>query len=130
MMSDVQTLQSAMAAEGYVATDDLAMAVHLALTLGRPLLLEGAAGVGKTEVAKGAASGAGHPADPPAMLRGLDASQAIYEWNYQRQLARHPRRAEAARPARPSRSASSPRTTCCDRPLLQAIRQDKARRFC
>ena len=46
------TRQTAMAEQGYIASDDLAMAVHLALSLGRPLLLDGAAGVGKTEVAR------------------------------------------------------------------------------
>ena len=47
-----KTLQTAMAEQGYIASGDLAMALHLSLQLGRPLLLEGAAGVGKTEVAR------------------------------------------------------------------------------
>ncbi|MCR9086012.1 MAG: MoxR family ATPase [Rhodobacteraceae bacterium] len=81
-----QTLKSEMQAHGYVASDDLAMAVHLALTLGRPLLLEGAAGVGKTEVARVLAAVKATELIRLQCYEGLDASHAIYEWNYQRQL--------------------------------------------
>ena len=61
-------LQKQLAATGYVADDSLAMALSLGLSLGRPVLLEGPAGVGKTEVAKGLGDGAGHRVDPAAVL--------------------------------------------------------------
>jgi len=79
-------LQSRLAATGYVASDQLAMALHLALSLGRPLLLEGEAGVGKTEIARAMAEVLGTRLIRLQCYEGLDAAQAIYEWNYQRQL--------------------------------------------
>ncbi|MEM8697664.1 MAG: MoxR family ATPase [Pseudomonadota bacterium] len=75
-----------LAEAGYVASDDLAMALHLALSLGRPLLLEGPAGVGKTETAKALAEIEAARLIRLQCYEGLDAGQAIYEWNYQRQL--------------------------------------------
>ncbi len=79
-------VQNGLAAQGYVADDRLAMALHLAQTLGRPLLLEGPAGVGKTEVAKALAAWCDTRLIRLQCYEGLDASHAIYEWNYQRQL--------------------------------------------
>jgi MoxR-like ATPase len=79
-------LQSRLATTGYVASDQLAMALHLALSLGRPLLLEGEAGVGKTEIARALAEVLGARLIRLQCYEGLDAAQAIYEWNYQRQL--------------------------------------------
>ncbi|WP_170396931.1 AAA family ATPase [Ruegeria arenilitoris] len=79
-------VQSGLAAQGYVADDRLAMALHLAQQLGRPLLLEGPAGVGKTEVAKAMAAWRDTRLIRLQCYEGLDASHAIYEWNYQRQL--------------------------------------------
>ncbi|MEM6342018.1 MAG: MoxR family ATPase, partial [Pseudomonadota bacterium] len=79
-------LQSSLATQSYVASDDLAVALHLALSLGRPLLLEGAAGVGKTEVARSFAAARDTKLIRLQCYEGLDAAQAIYEWNYQRQL--------------------------------------------
>lgn len=78
--------QTAMAETGYVADEALAMALHLSQTLGRPLLLEGPAGVGKTEVAKALSEMQAAKLIRLQCYEGLDASQAIYEWNYQRQL--------------------------------------------
>ncbi|WP_170563875.1 AAA family ATPase [Ruegeria atlantica] len=79
-------IQQGLAEVGYVADDRLAMALHLAQTLGRPLLLEGPAGVGKTEVAKALAAQRAARLIRLQCYEGLDASHAIYEWNYQRQL--------------------------------------------
>ena len=79
-------LQEQLLAQGYVASDELSMALHLSVELGRPLLLEGAAGVGKTEVAKMLAQLRQCQLIRLQCYEGLDASSAIYEWNYQRQL--------------------------------------------
>ncbi|WP_146344942.1 AAA family ATPase [Phaeobacter marinintestinus] len=81
-----ESIQKSLAGQGYVAGDRLAMALHLADTLGRPLLLEGPAGVGKTEVAKALAAMKNTQLIRLQCYEGLDASHAIYEWNYQRQL--------------------------------------------
>jgi MoxR-like ATPase len=80
------TLKTDMATKGYIASDDLAMAIHIALTLGRPLLVEGAAGVGKTEIAKVLSDLRQCELIRLQCYEGLDAAHAIYEWNYQRQL--------------------------------------------
>ncbi|MEO9458703.1 MAG: MoxR family ATPase [Lentilitoribacter sp.] len=79
-------LKSDLSNSGYVATDPLAMALHISLSLGRPLLLEGPAGVGKTQVAKTLSEIKNTKLIRLQCYEGLDASSAIYEWNYQRQL--------------------------------------------
>ena len=70
----------------YIYDDTLATTLLVALKLGRPLLIEGAAGVGKTEVAKVMAQALGRPLVRLQCYEGLDESKAIYEWNYQKQL--------------------------------------------
>jgi MoxR-like ATPase len=72
--------------ERYVADRSLATAVYLALELGRPLFLEGEAGVGKTEVGKVLATGLGRRLIRLQCYEGLDVSSAVYEWNYARQM--------------------------------------------
>src|SRR5580692_986262 len=79
---------------GYLADEGLSTAVLLALTLHRPLLLEGEAGVGKTEVAKALSRWTGGPLLRLQCYEGIDLSQAVYEWDYSRQLL-HLRAAEA-----------------------------------
>jgi MoxR-like ATPase len=76
----------ALAAAGYIADDELATAVSLMQLLRRPLLLEGEAGVGKTEVAKALATVHATELIRLQCYEGLDQSAALYEWNYQRQL--------------------------------------------
>ncbi len=70
----------------YVYDDTMLTVLYVALTLGRPLLIEGAAGVGKTEVAKVMAEALGRPLVRLQCYEGLDESKALYEWNYQKQL--------------------------------------------
>ena len=72
--------------QDYVAERRLATAVFLALKLGRPLFLEGEAGVGKTEIAKVLAAGLGKPLVRLQCYEGLDTAAAVYEWNYPRQM--------------------------------------------
>ena len=79
----------------YVADRSLATALHLALSLGRPLFLEGEAGVGKTEIAKVLSSTLGRKLIRLQCYEGLDVSSAVYEWNYARQMVEI-RLAEAA----------------------------------
>ncbi len=81
-----KTLQSELADTGYIATDELAMALHLSMSLSRPILLEGEAGVGKTDVAKMLSQIKSCDLIRLQCYEGLDANSAIYEWNYQRQL--------------------------------------------
>jgi len=82
----VEELTEALDAEHYLADKGLATAIFLAVSLDKPLLLEGEAGVGKTEVAKVLASLLGRQLIRLQCYEGIDASQALYEWNYSRQL--------------------------------------------
>lgn len=79
-------MEGALREEGYLPDRGLATAIYLALSLDRPLLLEGEAGVGKTEVAKVLSSLLGRRLIRLQCYEGIDASQALYEWNYSRQL--------------------------------------------
>ena len=85
---------AALSANGYIADAGLATSVFLAITLRRPLLLEGEAGVGKTEVAKVLSRWTGGELIRLQCYEGIDASQAVYDWDYSRQLL-HLRAAEA-----------------------------------
>lgn len=117
-------LQNALAGDGYVASEDLAVALHLALSLERPLLLEGAAGVGKTEVARALAATRGTKLIRLQCYEGLDASQAIYEWNYQRQLLSIRAAAEDGKTGKDVEARIFSREFLLERPLLAAITQD------
>ncbi len=85
-VASIEQLEALLASQLYIADRGLATSIYLALTLQRPLLLEGEAGVGKTEVAKVLASGLGASLIRLQCYEGLDISQAVYEWNYARQL--------------------------------------------
>jgi MoxR-like ATPase len=82
----IEDLTAALDAHDYFAADDLVVAIHLALQLGRPLFLEGEAGVGKTEVAKVLAAMTGNELIRLQCYEGLDVGQALYEWDYARQM--------------------------------------------
>ena len=83
---DLQTLKQKMDQTGYIYDETLATVLMVALKLGRPLLIEGAAGVGKTEIAKVMASVLDRDLVRLQCYEGLDESKALYEWNYQKQL--------------------------------------------
>ena len=124
-----QNLQTTLAGEGYIAPPELAMALHIALELERPILLEGDAGVGKTQIAKTLADMFDTELIRLQCYEGLDASAAIYEWNYQRQLLSI--RAMAERDGDRGTTIDDIETRIfsadylLERPLLRAIRQEK-----
>ncbi|HEY3239011.1 MAG TPA: MoxR family ATPase [Acidimicrobiia bacterium] len=93
--ASVEDVRQALARHDYLADEGLATAIFLALRLGRPLLLEGEAGVGKTEVAKVLSRWTGGELLRLQCYEGIDAAQAVYEWDYSRQLL-HLRAVEAA----------------------------------
>ncbi len=82
----VDELQAALGEHAYLADRGLTTAIYLSLSLGKPLLLEGEAGVGKTEVAKVLSELLGRTLIRLQCYEGIDANQALYEWNYSRQL--------------------------------------------
>ncbi len=84
--STIDGLAESLDEQNYFSADDLTVAIHLALQLGRPLFLEGEAGVGKTEVGKVLASMAGEDLIRLQCYEGLDVGQALYEWDYARQM--------------------------------------------
>jgi MoxR-like ATPase len=94
-VGSIEQVRSALVGESYLADEGLATAIFLALRLQRPLLLEGEAGVGKTEVAKALAGWSGGELIRLQCHEGLDVTQAVYEWDHARQLL-HLRAAEAA----------------------------------
>jgi len=122
---EVAALQGALADAGYIAERHLAAALLLMLDLGRPLLLEGDAGVGKTEIAKVLATVRQTRLIRLQCYEGLDAHAAMYEWNYQRQLLaikllEHDERASAKDLAQKEQDIFSERYLL-KRPLLEAI---------
>src|SRR5271167_3253721 len=116
-------IAQALVTAGYIADGELATAVSLMQLLRRPLLLEGEAGVGKTEVAKALASAHSTELIRLQCYEGLDQSAALYEWNYQRQLlAIQAHRGEDADAIEDQIFSEK---YLLERPLLAAIRRDK-----
>lgn len=115
----VGAVQQALSEHDYLADEGLATSIFLALQLGRPLLLEGEAGVGKTEVAKVLARWTGGELVRLQCYEGIDASQAVYEWDYSRQLL-HLRAVEASHERVDEDELYSERFLV-KRPLLRAL---------
>jgi MoxR-like ATPase len=120
----VDEVREALAAHDYLADAGLATSIYLALRLRRPLLLEGEAGVGKTEVAKVLARVTGGELLRLQCYEGIDASQAVYEWDYARQLL-HLRAVEASGAAVDEDELYSERFLV-KRPLLRALDSNAA----
>ena len=122
----IEAVQAMLAGQGYVCDRALGTVVFLALKLGRPLFLEGEAGVGKTEIAKALAAGLNRRLIRLQCYEGLDATSAVYEWNFPAQMITI-RTAEAAGGA--DRAALQTELFSDDylieRPLLQAMRPDE-----
>lgn len=123
--NSIDELQAGLRAQNYIAERGLATAIYLALKLGRPLFLEGAAGVGKTEIAKVLARLLDTDLIRLQCYEGLDVNQAVYEWNYTRQIL-HLRLLEA-RGERPTEAELFGPEFLLKRPLLQAIENSRAR---
>lgn len=86
--NDVEDVRTRLAGAGYLSDGSIATVVHLADRLGKPLLVEGPAGVGKTELAKAISTSLGMPLVRLQCYEGVDETKALYEWNYKKQLLR------------------------------------------
>ncbi len=123
MKDGIKQVVEGLAAAGYVADRPIATAIHLALSLEKPLLVEGAAGVGKTEIAKALASWLGAELIRLQCYEGLDVHTSLYEWNYQKQLLRIRLEPDTADPGALERTIFGPEFLL-ERPLLRAIRSE------
>ena len=118
---DIAGVTEMLAGQAYLADRGLSTAIYLSLTLPQPLLLEGEAGVGKTEVAKALAGGLGVDLVRLQCYEGIDANQALYEWDYPRQLL-YLRQAAEARADGSGPDELFAERFLVERPLLRAIR--------
>ena len=132
MKPEIRELQGSMRGKGYIAERSIVTAVHLARAMEKPLLIEGDAGVGKTEIAKVMAAILGTELIRLQCYEGLDVNTALYEWNYQKQLLRL-RIAADERAALGDAAASDGledlifgRGYLLERPLLRAITRPDA----
>lgn len=126
MHPEITRIQSMLDSQGYVADRELATSVYLAIELRKPLLIEGGAGVGKTEVAKVMAKALDTDLIRLQCYEGLDATTSLYEWNYQRQLLhiRLQEHSDVPLEAKEREIFSEP--FLLRRPLLQAITHHRA----
>ena len=119
-------LQAALARQSYIASNDLVVAIQLALSLERPLLLEGSAGVGKTELARALSQTRSTKLIRLQCYEGLDSAQSIYEWNYQRQLISIRAAADDGISREQIEKHVFSKDFLLERPLLMSITQDKS----
>ncbi|HET6443834.1 MAG TPA: MoxR family ATPase [candidate division Zixibacteria bacterium] len=86
MFKNIENVKEGLSREQYIASDEISTVVFLAQSLGKPILTEGPAGVGKTELAKAWAGATGYPLIRLQCYEGLDESKALYEWEYAKQM--------------------------------------------
>ena len=123
VLSSVEDVAAALERERYVADRSLAVTLFLALRLGKPLFVEGEAGVGKTEIAKALASALGRKLIRLQCYEGLDVATAVYDWDYPRQILEI-RLAEGEGRANDARERIYSERFLIKRPLLEAIAGD------
>jgi MoxR-like ATPase len=123
LLSSVEDVAAALERERYVADRSLAVTLFLALRLGKPLFVEGEAGVGKTEIAKALASALGRRLIRLQCYEGLDVATAVYDWDYPRQILEI-RLAEGEGRANDARERIYSERFLIKRPLLEAIAGD------
>jgi MoxR-like ATPase len=121
MRTEIRAMQEAMERHGYIAGPEIALAVFLAKEMQKPLLVEGDAGVGKTEIAKVLARLLDTELIRLQCYEGLDVNTAIYEWNYQRQLLRLRMAEQDGRDPAGIEEIIFSRSYLLERPLLRAI---------
>jgi MoxR-like ATPase len=124
MRAEIKKIQELMEGADYVTDAAIATSVHLAMTLKKPLLIEGHAGVGKTEVAKVMSRMLETNLIRLQCYEGLDASQALYEWNYPKQLLHIKLEESTDHSLEQKEAAIFSEPFLIRRPLLQAISQD------
>jgi MoxR-like ATPase len=125
MRDEIRKIQALMEREGYVTDRGIATAVYLANALHKPLLVEGHPGVGKTDIAKVLARSLETELIRLQCYEGLDATTALYEWNYPKQLLHIKlEEADASRPIEEREAAIFSEPFLLKRPLLQAITHD------
>lgn len=125
-LSSLEDVRTRLAAQDYIADNDIHMAVYLAAALDKPLLVEGPAGVGKTEIAKVMARALDTDLIRLQCYEGLDASQALYEWNYPRQLLEIRLQEQKQATTEQAQSRIFSEEFLLTRPLLAAIRHPRA----
>jgi MoxR-like ATPase len=123
-LTDIETVITGFGRFGYVADRALATAVYLSVTLGKPLLVEGHAGVGKTEVAKVLASLLDTDLIRLQCYEGLDVNSAVYEWNYQKQLLAIKIHEDSGATVEEKEKHIFGREFLLQRPLLQSITRE------
>jgi MoxR-like ATPase len=124
MRDEIRTIQALMEGADYVTDAAIATSVYLGMTLKKPLLIEGHAGVGKTEVAKVMARMLETNLIRLQCYEGLDAAQALYEWNYPKQLLHIKLEESTEHSLQQKEAAIFSEPFLIKRPLLQAITQD------
>jgi len=112
--------------QGYISDESIAMSIHLSLLLQKPLLVEGPAGVGKTEIAKVMARALDTDLIRLQCYEGLDANQALYEWNYQKQLLYLKMQEGSDLSIKQKEETIFSNEFLMQRPLLQSIQAEKA----